>query len=276
MSVEIAPLHIRIAGGIWKAFAGCLYSFLLLLLNLDGQPLPVTVHRCDSCCFQLRALGLIRHKSRSLSPRREKRRPSRSRSRSPIVHGSRSPSLVSLDRRRAHGRVREDEESERRRRQQEAELKLIEEETAKRVEEAIRKKVSEALNSEEVKLEIARKIQEGRKKIFDDISIQLLQEKEEALSEARRKEEQERREKEELERMLEENRKKIEEAQRRAAEEQARKEEERYRELEALQLQKEEALRRKKLEEEQERAEQTKILGKKNARPKLSFAFGSK
>lgn len=88
--------------------------------------------------------------------------------------------------------------------------------------------------------------------------------------------EEKKREKEQLEQMLEENRRKIEEAQRRAAEEQARKEEERYRELEALQRQKEEALRRKKLEEDQNRTEQMKILGKKNTRPKLSFALGFK
>jgi arginine/glutamate-rich protein 1 len=107
--------------------------------------------------------------------------------------------------------------------QQDAELKLIEEETARRVEEAIRKKVNEALNSEEVKKEIEVKIKEGRNKLFDEIAQQLAREKEDALAEARRKEEQAQREKEELGRMLEENRQKIEEAQRRAAEEQAKK-----------------------------------------------------
>ncbi len=72
--------------------------------------------------------------------------------------------------------------------QQEAELKLIEEETARRVEEAIRKKVNEALNSEEVKKEIEAKIKEGRNKLFDEIAQQLAREKEDALAEARRKE----------------------------------------------------------------------------------------
>jgi hypothetical protein len=72
------------------------------------------------------------------------------------------------------------------RRQQEAETKVIEEETAKRIEEAIRKKVHDALHSEEFKKEM--KIQEGRKKIIDDIAAQLEREKEEALAEARRKE----------------------------------------------------------------------------------------
>ncbi len=72
--------------------------------------------------------------------------------------------------------------------QQDAELKLIEEETARRVEEAIRKKVNEALNSEEVKKEIEVKIKEGRNKLFDEIAQQLAREKEDALAEARRKE----------------------------------------------------------------------------------------
>jgi arginine/glutamate-rich protein 1 len=162
------------------------------------------------------------------------------------------------------------------RRQQEAELKLIEEETARRVEEAIRKKVNEALNSEEVKKEIEAKVQEGRNKLFDEIAQQLAREKEDALAEARRQEEQAQREKEQLERMLEENQLKIEEAQRRAAEEQSKNEEKRYKELEALQRQKDEIQRRRKLEDEQGRAEQMKVLGKKNTRPKLSFALGSK
>jgi hypothetical protein len=74
------------------------------------------------------------------------------------------------------------------RRQQEAETKVIEEETAKRIEEAIRKKVHDALHSEEFKKEMEMKIQEGRKKIIDDIAAQLEREKEEALAEARRKE----------------------------------------------------------------------------------------
>lgn len=74
------------------------------------------------------------------------------------------------------------------RRQQEAETKIIEEQTAKRVQEAIRKKVHEALHSEELRKEVELKIQEGRKKIFDDIAAQLEREKEDALAEARRKE----------------------------------------------------------------------------------------
>ena len=74
------------------------------------------------------------------------------------------------------------------RRQQEAVLKLLEEETARRLEESIRKNVEEMLNSEEVQLEIERRIEEGRKKLFDDVEAQLRKEKEAALAEERRKE----------------------------------------------------------------------------------------
>lgn len=56
------------------------------------------------------------------------------------------------------------------------------------MEEAIRKNVEERLNSEKVKLEIERRIEEGQKKLFDDVVAQLEKEKEVALSEARRKE----------------------------------------------------------------------------------------
>lgn len=63
----------------------------------------------------------------------------------------------------------------------------MEEETAKRIEEAIRKRVEESLSSEEVKLEIQRRIEEGRKKLFDEVAAQLEREKEEALIEARKK-----------------------------------------------------------------------------------------
>ena len=74
------------------------------------------------------------------------------------------------------------------RRQQEAVLKLLEEETARRLEESIRKNVEEKLNSEEVQLEIERRIEQGRKKLFDDVESQLHKEKEAALAEERKKE----------------------------------------------------------------------------------------
>lgn len=74
------------------------------------------------------------------------------------------------------------------RRQQEAELKLIEEETAKRVEAAIQKRVKEILDTEEIRIEIQRRLEEGRKKLFEDVAAQLQKEKETALSEARQKE----------------------------------------------------------------------------------------
>uniref|UniRef100_A0A5B6ZCD0 Uncharacterized protein n=1 Tax=Davidia involucrata TaxID=16924 RepID=A0A5B6ZCD0_DAVIN len=162
------------------------------------------------------------------------------------------------------------------RRQQEAELKLLEEETANRVEEAIQKKVEESLNCDEINLEIQRRLEEGRKKLHDEVAAQLEKEKEATLVEARQKEEQGLKEKEELEMMLEENRRRVEEARRREALEQQGKEEERYRELEELQRQKEEAMRRKKQQEEEERANQVKLLGKNKSRPKVSFAIGLK
>ena len=64
----------------------------------------------------------------------------------------------------------------------------MEEETAKRVEEAIRKKVEERLGSEEIRLEIQRQLEEGRKKVASDVVAQLEKEKEAAVIEARRKE----------------------------------------------------------------------------------------
>ena len=46
----------------------------------------------------------------------------------------------------------------------------------------------EKLNTEEVKLEIEKRVAEGVKKLFDDVEAQLEKEKEDALTEARRKE----------------------------------------------------------------------------------------
>ncbi|KAF3958733.1 hypothetical protein CMV_016389 [Castanea mollissima] len=73
-------------------------------------------------------------------------------------------------------------------RQQEAKQKLLEEETAKRVEEAIRRKVEESLFSKEIKLEIPRRLEEGRKRLHDEVAAQLEKEKEAAIIEARQKE----------------------------------------------------------------------------------------
>lgn len=80
-----------------------------------------------------------RHRSRSTSPRRRvhKKHRSRSVSRSPI-RKSRSPSLGLAERKRVLEKAQQEEE--RKRRQKEAELKLLEEETARRIEEAIKKK----------------------------------------------------------------------------------------------------------------------------------------
>ncbi|KAK8304187.1 hypothetical protein V6Z11_D04G203200 [Gossypium hirsutum] len=245
--------------------------------------------------YKSRSPSARRHKSRSPIPKRYKRQRSTSSSLSP-THKSPSPNLGSIDCKNACEELKKEEE-ERKRRQQEAEFKLIEEETAKRVEEAILKKVEERLNSDEIKQEIQKRLEEGRRRLNDEVAIQLEKEKEAALLEARQKEthvflyrgrerihyfphiifnEQARKEKEELEKMLEENRKRVEEAQRREALEQQRREEERYRELEELQRQKEEAMKRKKQQEEEERLNQMKLLGKNKLRPKLSFALGSK
>lgn len=74
------------------------------------------------------------------------------------------------------------------RRQQELELKLIEEETANRVEEAIQEQVEERLNSEEIKQEIQKRLEKGRRRLNDEVAVQLEKEKEAALIEARQKE----------------------------------------------------------------------------------------
>ena len=80
------------------------------------------------------------------------------------------------------------------------------------MEELIQKNVEERLNSEETKLEIQGRIEEGRKKLFDDVDVQLEKEKEVALTATRQKEEQARKEREELDKMLEENRRRVEKA----------------------------------------------------------------
>lgn len=56
------------------------------------------------------------------------------------------------------------------------------------MEEAIRKRVEEKLNSEEISIEIQRRFEEGRKKLFDEVAAELEKEKEAALIEARQKE----------------------------------------------------------------------------------------
>ena len=160
------------------------------------------------------------------------------------------------------------------RRQNEAEIALIEEETARRIEEAIRVRVEEELNSPLVKAVIAAKISEGRQRIAEEVKAQLVAEKEALLTEARCAEEEDQRKQEELNAMLEENQRIVEEAQRKEAEAREQEEEHRFRELEAQQKLKEEAMRKKRLEEEQVKLDQMKVLGKKNARPKLSFSLG--
>lgn len=67
-------------------------------------------------------------------------------------------------------------------------MKLIDEETTKGIEEAICKRVDESLKSEEVRVEIQRRLEEGRKKLNDEIAAHLEKEKEAARIEARQKE----------------------------------------------------------------------------------------
>jgi hypothetical protein len=73
------------------------------------------------------------------------------------------------------------------RRQKEVERTLLEEETTKRVEQAIRKQVEDSLNSEEIKHEIQRRIDEGRKRIHGEVAAQIEKEKVSALVEAQQK-----------------------------------------------------------------------------------------
>ena len=70
----------------------------------------------------------------------------------------------------------------------EAELRRLEEETAQRIEEAIRRNVEERLSSDEVRIEVERRIEEGRRKLLEDVQVQLQKEKDAALNEARQKE----------------------------------------------------------------------------------------
>lgn len=56
------------------------------------------------------------------------------------------------------------------------------------MEEAIRMKVEDSLNSEEIKVEIQLRMEEGRKKLFVEVAAQLEKEKEAAIIEARQKE----------------------------------------------------------------------------------------
>lgn len=58
----------------------------------------------------------------------------------------------------------------------------------KRVEEAITKKVKESLQTMENKMEIQRRLEEGRKRLHEEVAAQLEKEKENSLIEAKEKE----------------------------------------------------------------------------------------
>lgn len=58
----------------------------------------------------------------------------------------------------------------------------------KRVEETIRRKVEESLQSEKIKLKILTLLEEGRKRLIEEVAAQLEKEKEASLTEAKEKE----------------------------------------------------------------------------------------
>lgn len=58
----------------------------------------------------------------------------------------------------------------------------------KRVEDAIRIKVEESLQSEKVKMEILKLLEEGRMRVKEEVAAQLEKEKEASLIEAKEKE----------------------------------------------------------------------------------------
>lgn len=58
----------------------------------------------------------------------------------------------------------------------------------KRVEEAIQRKVEESLPSEKIKMEILMLLEEGRKRLIEEVAVQLDKEKEASLIKAKEKE----------------------------------------------------------------------------------------
>ncbi|XP_022977378.1 inner centromere protein-like [Cucurbita maxima] len=90
--------------------------------------------------------------------------------------------------------------------------KKLEEDAIRRMEELIQKNVGERLNSKETKFEIQRRIEEERKKLYDDVDVQLEKVKKAALTATKQKEEQAWKEIEELDKMLKENRRMVEKA----------------------------------------------------------------
>ncbi|XP_022930163.1 arginine and glutamate-rich protein 1-like [Cucurbita moschata] len=126
--------------------------------------------------------------------------------------------------------------------------KKLEEDAARRMEELIQKNVEERLNSKETRLEIQRRIEEGHKKLFDDVDVQLEKRKKPLLLlQDKNKNKHEKRE--ELDKMLEENRRRVQKAKRQLAPKLQRMEEEQYCELELIQRQKKEVARRTKLDD---------------------------
>ncbi|KAI4964202.1 hypothetical protein ZWY2020_006853 [Hordeum vulgare] len=218
----------------------------------DGDYLFYVILSCSYFVLTMATFILQKEGPSPSSPRRRRVHPHQKplqRKRSPSVTGSpvakSSPHLGSTENKNAVDKQRLEEEKKRR--QKEVELRLLEEETTKRVEQAIRKQVEDSLNSEEIKHEIQRRIDEGRKRIYEEVVAQIEKEKVSALVEAQQR-----------------------------APWSSSKELERYQELERLQKEREEAMKQKQMEEQQQKQNQMKLLGKNKTRPKLSFSLGMK
>ena len=66
-------------------------------------------------------------------------------------------------------------------------IRIVDEETTKRLEVEICKKVEESLGTEDTKSEIQSRIEEGRNKLMENITIQLQKEKEDKIQEGHQK-----------------------------------------------------------------------------------------
>jgi arginine/glutamate-rich protein 1 len=71
--------------------------------------------------------------------------------------------------------------------QNQEETRILDEESTKRLEEEICKKVEESLNTDEVKLEMQSRIEEGRQNLIDGVTLQLQKEKEDKIQEGQQR-----------------------------------------------------------------------------------------
>mmetsp|Transcript_18086 Transcript_18086/g.58516 ORF Transcript_18086/g.58516 Transcript_18086/m.58516 type:complete len:131 (+) Transcript_18086:853-1245(+) len=130
------------------------------------------------------------------------------------------------------------------------------------------------MGSEEVARQIEARLKAERAKLEGQVADQIAKEKQAMLDEIHAAEAEERRKKEELENALAENQRKLDEAAKKSKEDEEARNQARYRELEEEQRRRDAAREARRAEEAKTREEQKKILGKGNARPKLSFSFG--